>query len=184
MSERLAAEIEIGGKVRRSIAEALCCVIATERVSLEWGERPFEPAKPDDLLAARHDSGDGLLLLSLYDDQASWGEFDNLESFLQKHDIPFCRYTKGKYDYDAEVVSFHPTCGLVQYLTDHNRHAIVHASDLKPIADTLAKTVAEMRSGKLDPAKLQRKLQRLCGKLRKCLPPEVPALESFEIIEG
>jgi hypothetical protein len=135
------------------------------------------------LLAGRYDSGDGLLLLRLYDDQASWGEFDDLESFLQNHDIPFCRYTEGKYEYDAEVVAFHPASGLVQWLSDHGHHAIVQASALKPIADTLAKTVAEMQSGQQDAARLERKLQRLCGKLRKCPPSEVPALDSFEIIE-
>ncbi len=183
MSERIAAEIQIGGKIRDRVAEELCGVIATEGVSLEWGESLFQPAKPDDLLAARCDTGDGLLLLRLFDYEASWGEFNDLEEFLREHDIAFCRYTEGKYDFDPEVVAFHPTCGLVQSLTDHSRNATVQASALKPIAATLAKTVTEIKSGKQDPAKLQRKLQRLCGKLRKCLPPEVPALESFEIIE-
>ena len=81
-------------------------------------------------------------------------------------------------------VAFHPTCGVVQWLTDHNRNPIVQTAVVRPIVETLAKTVAEIKSGQQDSAKLQRTLQRLCGKLRKCLPPEVPALESFEIIEG
>ena len=79
-------------------------------------------------------------------------------------------------------MAFHPACGLVQELTDHNRNPIVPTSALKPIADSLAKTVAEMQSGKADIAKLQRKLQRLHGKLRKCLPADVPTLETFEVI--
>jgi len=79
MSERIAAEIQIGGKVRRSVAEELCDVISTERVSLDWGGSPFQPKTIDELLAARHDNGDGLLTLRLYDDEASWGEFDDLE---------------------------------------------------------------------------------------------------------
>jgi hypothetical protein len=182
MSECLAAEIQIGGKVRRRVAEELCDVIATERLALDWGDARFEPKTIDDLLAARFDNGDGLLTLRLYDDQASWGEFDSLERFLQEHKIPFARYTEGKYDFDPEVVAFHPACGLVQELTDHNRNPIVQTSALKPIAASLAKTVAEMQSGKADIAKLQRKLQRLHGKLRKCLPADVPALETFEVI--
>lgn len=52
------------------------------------------------------------------------------------------------------------------------------------LADALDKIVADMGNGKVEPAKLQRKLQRICGKLRKCLPPAVPALGTFEIIDG
>ena len=184
MSERLAADIQIGGKVRRRVAEVLCSLITAERVSLEWGDVPFEPKTVDDLLAARVDDGDGLLTLRLYDDQASWGEFDSLERFLQEHKIPFIRYTEGKYDYDPEVVAFHPARGLVQELTDHNRNPIVQIAALKPVADKLATILADMRSGEGDAAKLQRKLQRLYGKLCKCLPADVPALETFEVIKG
>ena len=184
MSERLAAEIQIGSKVRRRVAEVLCSVIAAERVSLEWGDVPFEPKTVDDLLAARFDNGDGLLTLRLYDDQASWGEFDGLEHFLHEHKIPFVRHTEGKYDYDPEVVAFHPACGLVQELTDHNRNPIVQASAVKPIADKLTAILADVQSGDVDAARLQRKLQRLHGKLRKCLPADVPALETFEVIKG
>jgi len=182
MSERIAAEIQIGGKVRRSVAEELCEFIAAERASLEWGGKPFEPKTVDELLAARCDSGDGIHILQLYDDEASWGEFDDLEEFLREHKIPFVRYTAGKYDYDPEVVAYHPTCGLFRRLTDHNRNTTVQTCVLKPIADSLAK-LAAMRSGAVDVAKLQRKLQQLHGKLQKYLSPEVPALESFEIIE-
>lgn len=82
MSERIAAEIEIGGKVHRSVAEELCGVIATERCSLEWGGIQFQPKTVDELLAARHDNGDGRLTIELYDDEASWGEFEDLEEFL------------------------------------------------------------------------------------------------------
>ena len=51
MSECLAAEIQIGGKVRRRVAEELCDVIATERLALDWGDARFEPKTIDDLLA-------------------------------------------------------------------------------------------------------------------------------------
>ena len=60
MSERIAAEIEIGGKVRRKIAEELCGVIAAQCVSLDWGEAQFRPATVDELLAARDESEDVL----------------------------------------------------------------------------------------------------------------------------
>lgn len=184
MCERIAAHIQIGGKVRRSVAEELCSVIATERVSLEWGGAQFSPGSIKELLAARHDNGDGLLTLELYDDEASWGEFDDLEEFLREQKIPFIRYTEGKYEFDPEVVAFHPSCGLVSWLTNHSHNATVETSTVKPIADSLARILAGLGNGKLEAARLQVKLQRLHGKLRKCLPPDVPALETFEVIEG
>lgn len=184
MSERIAAHIQIGGKVSRNVAEELCSVIATERVSLEWGEAQFSPGSIDELLAARSDDADELHTLQLYDDEASWGEFEDLEEFLQEHKVPFVRYTEGKFEFDPEVVAYHPSCGVVSWLTNHSRKATVQASEVKPIAESLAKLTAEVQKGKLDTAKLQVKLQRLHGKLRKCLPPDVPALETFEIIEG
>ena len=73
MSEHLPAEIKIGGKVRRSIAEALCEVIAGEGVALDWGEARFRPQTVEELLAARSDDGDDVTLLRLCDDQASLG---------------------------------------------------------------------------------------------------------------
>ncbi len=184
MADHLAAEVQIGGKVRRSATEALSQAIAAEGVSLEWGDVSFKPQTADDLLAARRDDGEGRLLLTLYDDEAPWGEFDVLEAFLREQGIAYRRYSEGKYDYDPEISVFHPASGLVELATNNNRQPVVPASELAPIADALAKLLAEMRGEDVPSEKLQRKLQRIHGKLRKCLPPEVPALESFEIIEG
>jgi hypothetical protein len=178
MSERIAAQIEIGGKVLRSVAQELCEAISTQHVSLEWGGEQFQPNSVDDLLAARDD----LQLLRLYDHEASWGELDDLETFLRERKVPFVRYTEGKYEYDPQAVAYHPECGRVEWLTDHSDNAVVQADAVKPIAAALEKIVAEIEAGKLDPATVRPKLQRLCGKLRKALPPEVPALETFEVI--
>ena len=114
MADRMAAEIRIGGKVRRSVAEVLCKVIATSAASLDWGEARFDPRTIDELLASRSDDGNGLRLLTYSDEQARWGEFDSLETFLQEQGIPYCRYSEGKYDYDApKLRCFIPTAGLL-----------------------------------------------------------------------
>ena len=122
--------------------------------------------------------------LRLCDDRASWGEFADLETFLRKHRVPFRRYRQGKYEYDPTAAMYHPQCGFVEWLTNNNFIPIVQASELTPVADALDKIVADISNGQVDTAKLQRKLQRLCGKLHKCLLPPVPAIETFEIIEG
>lgn len=72
----------------------------------------------------------------------------------------------------------------MSWLTNHSHNATVESSTVKPIADSLARILFGLGNGKLETTKLELKLQRLHGKLRKCLPPDVPALETFEIIEG
>jgi hypothetical protein len=183
MSEHLPAEIKIGGKVRRSVAAALCEVIVGEGVALDWGEGRFRPQTVNELLAARNDDSDDVPLLRLCDDQASWGEFDDLERFLRDNDIAYIRHSDGKYDLDSEGAAFHPDTGLVQWLTDHNRNPVVRASELEPIAGTLARLLAAVRRGNAPAAKIERTLQRICDKFREDLLSEIPVLKSFEIIE-
>ena len=57
------------------------------------------------------------------------------------------------------------------------------ASELKPIAGTLARLLAAVQHGKAPAAKIERTLQRICDKFRDDLLPEPHALESFEIID-
>jgi hypothetical protein len=183
MPEVIPAEIEIGGAIRRCVAEALCKMIADAGVSLDWANERFRPTSVNDLLAAREEL-DTVTVLRLCDERASWGEFAELEAFLRKHRIAFRRCRQSKYEYDATVAMYHPKCGFVEWLTNNNFIPFVPASEVSPIADALAKIVAGLKDGTTDTVKLPRILQRLCGKLRKCLPPDVPALENFEILDG
>ena len=89
MAERMAAQIWIGGRLSANQVDELCGAIATEGVSLDWGDRRFCPSTPQDLLQARVEHHDSRVLW-LCDGQASWGEFDDLESFLQEHATSRC----------------------------------------------------------------------------------------------
>ena len=53
MSDRMSAEIWIGGKVAASLVPALCRAITHERVSLEWGDASFCPTSAEELEACR-----------------------------------------------------------------------------------------------------------------------------------
>jgi len=183
MADRMPAEIQIGGKIRRSVAEALCSVVADAGGSLDWGEAQFQPETTDDLLSARSDD-EGPHILKLYDDQARWGEFATLETFLREQGIPYRRYTDGKFDYDPEIEAFHPDCGLVEWFTDHNRHPVVQASELATIADRLAAVLAAMEHSKSQDVAARRDLRRIHDAIRQDLLPNLPALESFEIIDA
>ena len=86
MSERMAAQIWIGGKVPTQLVDGLCGEIDAEGVALDWGAGRFAPKTAEELLQARVDC-EGAAVLYLCDEQASWGRFDSLEGFLQEHGI-------------------------------------------------------------------------------------------------
>ena len=52
MSERMAAEIWIGGSIAPTLAAELCVGIAQQSVSLEWGGEAFCPNSAEELLAS------------------------------------------------------------------------------------------------------------------------------------
>jgi hypothetical protein len=183
MTERMAAEIHIGGKIPRSVAQALCTAITESRSSLEWGDSRCELNTPDELLLARSADTGGPLLLKLYDDQARGGEFQTLETFLQEHSIPYCRWSEGKYDYDAESVAFHPQSGQVSCLTDHNQHPIVLASQLAPIEAKLTSLLETIRRGEAGTIEIAAQIEDIRAGLRAELPSVAPPLESLEIVE-
>ncbi|MGO8748716.1 MAG: hypothetical protein ACLQNE_22325 [Thermoguttaceae bacterium] len=184
MTDRSAAEIHIGGKIPRSVARVLCMVITKSGASLEWGGGWCRLNTPDELLLARSADPGGPLVLKLYDDQARGGEFQTLEKFLQEHGVPYCRWTEGKYDYDAEAVAFHPQSGQVSCLTDHNQHPIVLASQLAPIEAKLTSLLETMRRGEAGAIEIAAKIEDIRAGLRAEVPAAIPPLESLEIVEN
>ena len=178
MSDYMAAEIRIGGKVPARLVPELCEQITGEGVGIEMGSIPFRPESADQLLAACEDH-DGVRLLCLYDDQARWGRFERLEAFLRKHRIAYDRFSEGKYEYTPEAARFRPKEGLVLLVTDPSREPIVAASGLAPVEKALARGIGQLDRGKTA-AGLQ-SLKRALRLLREKLPPAVPPLRAFEI---
>lgn len=70
MADRMAAEIQICGKISRAVVPELCSALQSANVSLEYGGGRLRPESADDLLTARVDY-DGRLVLVLCDDDAS-----------------------------------------------------------------------------------------------------------------
>ena len=103
MSERMSGWIQIGGKLPRSSAEQLCIAILTNRVSLEWGDATFEPKSLKELVAARKDER-----LWLCDNEASWGEFPDLEQACRELGLAYIRCSDGASTYDAKRVDWRP----------------------------------------------------------------------------
>jgi hypothetical protein len=179
MSDRMAAEIWIGGKVPTSLVPALCAAIGDEGVSLEWGDAPFRPTTAEDLGQALKENDRGVRLLWLCDDQAGGGVFEELEAFLQEHGIAYTRQSTGRYEFDPETVEFRPAHPLAPQATNAVGQPVVLASELAPVADLLAAALDLSESGSpVDSWSLVKTARRL---LQEQLPLAMPPLEAFEI---
>lgn len=181
MSDYMAAEIWIGGRISPSLVANLCAAITKQCVSLEWGDAHFSPGTQQDLLEARQKKED-VSLLWLCDDQARWCEFDALERFLRENGIAYTRRSDGKYEYDPEVAEFRPEQGTISLLTNNVGEPIVPVSALTAI-DAAVTQVLELphTASKQTIVSATQSAQRL---LRERLPAVVPPLERFEIEEG
>ena len=178
MAECMAAEILIGGRIPADVALQLCGAIRDADVGLEYGEYGFSPDSPDDLLSSRSQS-EGPNVLILHDHEARWGEFRSLEDFLQENGIPYDRFSEAKYEYCSQTVHFRPGQQPVALETNAERQPIVTASGLAEVQKSLATAIGQLQRG--DHAALC-VLEAIQARLRDLLPPEVPPLESLEII--
>lgn len=179
MSERLAAEIWIGGNIPGTLVPDLCAAITDEGVALEWGDGSFAPKTGEDLDASLRENEKHELLLWLCDDEASWGQFDDLEQFLQEHRIPFTRRTAGNAAYDPEVVEYRPNCGAITLAANVDGRLTVDAAELEPVEHMLdaAIKLAEVHSD----ANFLSLVQTALKLLREQLPRPLPPLEPFSI---
>jgi hypothetical protein len=177
MAERMAAEIHVGGKITPELAEELCGCLRTAGVQPEYGSGHFEPQNASELLQAK--DGDHL---RFYDDEATWGEFADLEEFLEEHGIPFDRYSDGKYEYDCEVKRFRPEIGVSICVTNKSGLSMVEAVSLKPVERALKRLPVEFKNKGLSMAGLWKRIERIEKLLRKKLPDEMPRLPPFRII--
>ena len=100
MADRMAAEIWIGGTLRRSLLEEF----PISDLRLDWDNNCLASSAEADILAARDEDG----LLHFADVEAAWGEFEELEGWLREHNLPFRRRSEGKYEHMPELVEFRP----------------------------------------------------------------------------
>jgi len=173
MADRMPAEIWIGGKLPRNLLDEF----PISDLRLDWDETPFDSTSEQSILSTRDESG----LLHFADCEAAWGEFEELEGWLREHSIPFKRHSSGKYEYLPETVEFRPDLGEeIQTMTTDSGEPLVSKSELAPILESMAKL---QRSNRPLSAQV-RAWKRLSDKLAKLVPPTLPALPPFEIVDG
>ena len=88
MSEHLSAEIWIGGNIPETLSP-ISAPPSPTRASPSNGARLLRAEDRQDLNTSLRENDQHERLLWLCDDQASWGQFENLERFLREHRIPF-----------------------------------------------------------------------------------------------
>ncbi len=177
MADRMAAEIWIGGPIPEPLVEALCGHIRDEALSLDYGEASFEPHDAEELLrgAAENDG-----LLRLCDDEVAWGEFRDLEGWLQEHGIPYTRRSDGKYEHDPVVVEFRPEEGLHEMVADKALRPVIPVSEVRDAANILRTAADLMRENSF--VQGARQVSLAFDKLQEALPPELPPLPPLEIV--
>ena len=178
MADRMAAEIWIGGTLRRSLLEEF----PISDLRLDWDNNCLASSAEADILAARDEDG----LLHFADVEAAWGEFEELEGWLREHNLPFRRRSEGKYEHMPELVEFRPDLKGkrnrdVYAITSPEGAPMVFASEVEAIATRMAKLSANR---KRSATQRLTAWEKLLHKLILILPPKLPPLPRFEIADG
>lgn len=177
MSERLSAEMWIGGKLESRFVPELCDAICAEGVLREWGGAAFEPATAEDLLEARKDLS-GAAVVYVCSETANWGEFDELEAWLGEHGLAYRRRTGGSDCYDGELVEFRPGRDIITLPTNANGRPVADIETVQKAWYLLKETQQALRAG----GNALKSISEATDLLASVLPPELPPLAPFEIV--
>jgi len=103
MADYMAAHIEIGGKLARTKLSELLSLIE------ELSSEDYGSSSPNqEYLQTCADENKPL---ALYDDQARYGEFPELEQFCIANKLTFNKRSSPKYEYEGQIKLFSPDSG-------------------------------------------------------------------------
>ena len=162
MPERIAAYIMIGGPMPKSRLPDLLKAIREEGVSLDWGEPLFEPTDAEQLLTAMRGQH-----LWLCDEQASWGEFPDLEKACRALGVGYTRHSDAGIEWDAELVEWRRGMAkpVVSIASNCGDATFIPTNEAK-------KVLKHLKAGQV--AEATKRFRRLC--------PNVPKLSAFKIV--
>ncbi len=173
MADRMAAEIWIGGKLPRSLLDEF----PISDLRLDWDETPFDSTSEQGILSTRDESG----LLHFADCEAAWGEFQELEGWLREHNIPFKRHSSGKVRIPAGTRGVPAGPGRGNPNHDHGQR---RAAGLPRVRWFPCESMAKLQRSKRPLDAQVRAWKELADKLVKLVPPTLPPLPPFEIVDG
>ena len=177
MADYFPGEITIGGKVPTGLLEAFIGELKSAGAKVggyDGAEATFQTA--EELRKAL--SNDGHLFL--VDDQARFGQFEELESFCTKHGIAFDRHSDAKHEYNAENVYFRSGMKKPESVPSNNDgDALLRVETIRPVAKELARLVTTT----LTREKVLAAARKVIRQLHSLLPPEIEPLPPLEIEE-
>ena len=162
MSDRIAANITIGGALSRSRLPELLKAITEAEVATSWGDAFFQPQSEEQLLAVLINGR-----LWLCDDESRDGGFPDLEDACCKLGLSFTRLCESRYEYDAEVVDFRPGMKKPLFRVGSNVRNVTYVPETQ-----VRKVLAHLEAGRVGKAK----------SLLRSLCPDVPKLPPFKIV--
>jgi hypothetical protein len=128
MPESIAAEISIGGEVPRLLIPALASAISDQGVSDEWGGSCLSEDQVIEIINDVNANN----VATFYDDQARYGQFDELEEFCMKNKVDFDRHSDAKYEYSAEISKCRKG-KVIGIGSDQDGNELIYAEDIDKI---------------------------------------------------
>jgi hypothetical protein len=103
MSDRFAGFITIGGSLRHTDLDRFVTMCHDEGLGFDG-----VPESRDEIEQRVRTVNMRRRPLAMMDDQARYGQFNDLEALCTKLGLTWCRRSEGKYEYDAEYVWWQP----------------------------------------------------------------------------
>ncbi len=118
MADRFPGEIQIGGTLRVADHDPNDIDLFLGQCSeqpTEWGESGQRVALTLDTISQVIDEDTGFIIFR--DDQARYGEFEELEELCCRLDLSFDRHSDARYEHDGESTRWRP--GMERPLVEH-----------------------------------------------------------------
>jgi hypothetical protein len=177
MADCFPGEITIGGKLPANVLETFLGVVTSAGAKVGGYEgAAFDATSAKGLIEVLDENRH----LFLVDDEARYGQFENLEAFCIKHNIPFDRHSSARYEFDAEKVMFRP--GMKRPLgvpSNDDGGMLLNVETVRPVA----KELARLATAKMTREKVLAAVTKVSKMLNKLLPPDIEPLPPLEIVE-
>ena len=127
MADRYPAEIHIGGPIPRTVLDELVEQIVVTGASLDgYGENTVTDASISNILREGQ-------IIDLFDDQAQYGRFEELEDFLVRRGIHFDLHSDAHCEYDGENVYYRGGQRVLSLPATQNGNILIHHEDVMKI---------------------------------------------------
>ena len=174
MADWMTAEIWIGGKLPRQLVPEM----PIEGLWTDWYGTPCV-VDPDKLMEIANENNG---YLHLIDVEAPYGELPELEEWLQQHELPFRRFSDGKYEHDTVIVESRPDLENWPWRRQLASKAGNPLTDATAIAAVLQRMKPFVDAEKPPSFEEWLKFRKVYEELRSAVPEPFPPMPKFEVV--